>query len=134
MEKLYYFFYRILHNPKQSKLSFYNAYLGFLFLQYLNLGSVFILINYFTKYTAPKKTAFFLSLFVFGIILIFNYYKLFDKKELIVLTYEKLTDREKQFWILLTWGFIIFSFCFFYYVLENFGPNGIVQKQNNPFL
>ena len=71
-----------------------------------------------------------MSLFIFGIILIFNYYKLFDKKELIVLTYEKLTDREKQFWILLTWGFIILSFCFFYFVLENFGPNGVINRNS----
>ncbi len=129
MEKLCYFLYVILKNPKSNDQSFYNAYLGFSFLQYLNLASVFILINHFTLYRADKKTAFFLSLSFFGVILIFNFYKLLKKKDFIISVNESLPKNKKKIGMLLTWVFIVFSFVFFYLVMNNFGPEGVIETK-----
>nr|WP_233167023.1 hypothetical protein [Pedobacter sp. ASV2] len=83
----------------------------------MNLASTLGLINYFFKYRISKDTSIYGGLFVFGIILLYNYFSLWVRNEEIIAKYENLSNKNGK---LLIWSFIILSFSFFYIVLENF--------------
>ncbi len=117
IEKLYYLFYKVVKTRGGNDQSFFKAYIGFCFLIYMNLASTLGLINYFFKYRISKDTSIYGGLFVFGIILLYNYFSLWVRNEEIIAKYENLSNKNGK---LLIWSFIILSFSFFYIVLENF--------------
>ena len=117
MERLYYLFYRIIKTERKNGQPFFNVYMGLSFLEYMNVGSIFGIVNYFLKYRIPKNMAVSVTFVFFGFILLYNYFSLWLKKEEIVSKYKKLPNKNGS---LLIWGFIIFSFCLFYIVLEYF--------------
>lgn len=118
LEKLYYEFYRILKTDRKNDQSYFNAYIGLSFLIYLNIASVFVIVNYFVKYKVSKDASVVSSIIVFGLVLLFNLFKLWKKKRQITLKYDSLNNREKFKWSI--WLFIAVSFLFFYYGVKYF--------------
>lgn len=117
LERLYYDFYQILKTQRKNDQSYFNAYIGLSFLIYLNIVSVFIIINYFVKWKASKDVSVISSIIVFGLVLLFNVFKLWNKKKQITLKYDLPTANQKNYrWPI--WLFIVVSFLFFYCVVE----------------
>lgn len=117
LERLYYDFYQILKTQRKNDQSYFNAFIGLSFLIYLNIASIFIIINYFIKYKISKDVSIVCSIIVFGLVLLFNLFKLWNKKKQITLKYDLVIANKKNYrWPI--WLFIIISFLFFYCVVE----------------
>jgi hypothetical protein len=111
MEKLYYLFYDLIKTQRKNDQSFFNSYIGFTFLEFMNLATIFKIVNNVSKFVIPKNAAIYGGLMVFGIILIYNYFFLWLKKDHIILKYQKQEDKSGKW---LVWSYIILSFvCFF---------------------
>ncbi len=117
LERLYYDFYQILKTQRKNDQSYFNAFIGLSFLIYLNIASVFGIINYFIRYKVSRDVSVISSIIVFGLVLLFNVFKLWNKKKQITLKYDLLTANQKNYrWPI--WLFIVVSFLLFYHVLE----------------
>ncbi|MBB5648929.1 hypothetical protein [Pedobacter cryoconitis] len=115
IEKLYYQLYKVVKTTRKDDQPFFNAYIALCFLEGLNLGSIFGMANYFLKYRIPENTSVKGSLIVFGIIILYNYFGLWIKKEEIVSKYDRLPHNKSR---VLIWAFIILSFSIFFIVLN----------------
>ena len=115
IERLYYLFYKVVSSKKENNQSFFKAYIGFCFLEYMNLGSIFGIVNHYVKYSIPEKGPLYGTVFIFGGIMLYNYFNLWIKQKHIVSKYENLPNKNGAF---LIWAIIIFSFSLFYVVLE----------------
>lgn len=115
--KLYYLFYKAIKTSRKGDQSFFNAFVGICFLEFMNLGSIFAIANHFLKYNIEKNLAINAGLSIFVIIIIFNYFNLWTRKEIIILSNEKMHYRYPRS---VFWAIVIFSFSFFFLVLEYF--------------
>lgn len=115
IERLYYQLYKVVKTTRKNDQPFFNSYIALCFLEGLNLGSIFGIVNYFLKYRIPESTSVKGSLVVFGIILLYNYFGLWGKKEEIVSKYDRLPNNNDR---LLIWTYIILSFSIFFIVLN----------------
>lgn len=115
MERLYYLLYKEIKTTRKNDQSFFNAYMSLSFLIYINLGSVFGVLNYFLKAGISKDASVMGGLVVFGLVLFYNYFMLWRKKEDIVLKYDSKAKSNNR---LLLWIFIVLSFVVFYLVLQ----------------
>ncbi|KIA95236.1 hypothetical protein OC25_07955 [Pedobacter kyungheensis] len=117
IDKIYYLLYKVLKSNGKNDQSFFNAFLGLCFLEYMNLWSIFGLVNYFFKYRITKDESVYCALITGGIIFIYNYFILWNKKEIIVKKYDNSPIKNGM---ILIWGLIIFSFSLLYIILEYF--------------
>lgn len=115
-QRLYYLFYKEVSTRGRTD-QFFKAYIGFCFLEYMNLGSMLGALNYILKYHIPKNGPLYGTIFIFGGVLLYNYFTLWVKKEDIVSNNE---NRPNRYGRLLIWSFITLSFSFFYVVLKYF--------------
>lgn len=113
MEKFYYLFYNLIKTKRKNDQSFFNSYIGLTFLEFMNLATVFRIVNNISTFVVPKNTAIYGGLVVFGIILLYNYFFLWLKKDDIILKYQEQKDKSGK---LLIWSYIILSFVVFFSV------------------
>jgi len=117
IDRLYYLFYKVVKPTQRNGADFFKAFIGFCFLEYMNLGSIFGIANHYLKYRVPKNGPIYAIIVVFGSIVIYNYFTLWVRNERIVSKYEELQNKNGG---LLIWLFIILSFTFYYLVLTYF--------------
>lgn len=117
IERLYYLFYKVVKTTRKNDQSFFNAFIGLCFLEYMNLGSIFGILNYFLNLRITKNASIYGALAIFGTFLLYNYFTLWIKKEDVIAKYDNSPIKNGK---LLIWGFIILSFSLFYIVLEYF--------------
>lgn len=115
IDRLYYQLYKEVKTTKKNDQPFFNAYMALCFLEGLNIASIFVVANYFLKYSIPEGSGVKGSLVVFGIILFYNYFSLWVKKEEIIVKYDSLPNNNSR---LLIWIFVILSFSIFFIVLN----------------
>jgi len=82
----------------------------------MNLATIFGIVNYFLKYRISEDIGVKATLIIFGAILLYNYFRVWVKKEAIISKYESLPNSNNK---LIAWVFIILSFSFFFIVLNN---------------
>jgi DNA polymerase sigma len=107
----------VVKTTRRKDQPFFNAYIGLSFLEYMNLGSIFAVVNYFLKYRVSKDASIYGTLILFALILLCNYFSLWVKKEAIVSRYDSLPIKNGK---ILVWIFIILSFSIFFIVLNYF--------------
>ena len=115
IEKLYYLLYKVVKTTRKNDQPFFNAFLALGFLEFMNLGTIFGIVNYFLKYRISEDIAVKSTLIIFGIILMYNYFRVWVKKEAIISKYDSLPNKNNK---LITWAFIILSFSIFFTVLN----------------
>lgn len=117
IERLYYLLYQVVKTTRKNDQPFFNTYLALSFMEYMNLGSIFGIVNYFLKYRIPKNTSVKVSLVAFGVILLYNYFSIWVKKEEIFYKYDRLPNKNNK---LIVWTYIILSFSICFIVLNYF--------------
>ena len=117
IEKFYYLFYKEVKTTRKNDQSFFNAFIGLCFIVYMNLASVFCVVNHFVKHRFGDEATT-IGLLCFGIIIAFNYWAIWIKKEAIILHYEKTKVRygRLMFWFVISLSFTIFYFVLYYLV------------------
>lgn len=95
-------------------MGFYNAYLFFCFLQLLNALSIVSLFRSRTNNVVSNETATIISLFIFGVLLLFNYFILLKEKNKISEAYKDLSKKDKMFGFVITLFYISLSFYLFF--------------------
>ncbi|MFA4868904.1 MAG: hypothetical protein WC623_11925 [Pedobacter sp.] len=116
IEKLYYLLYKVVKTTRKNDQPFFNSYLALSFLEFMNLATIFGIVNYFLKYRISEDIGVKATLIIFGAILLYNYFRVWVKKEAIISKYESLPNSNNK---LIAWVFIILSFSFFFIVLNN---------------
>jgi hypothetical protein len=116
-DRLYYLLYKLIKTDRKNDQSFFNAYIGLSFLEYLNIASLLAFLIFFVNFRIANTASFYGALLVFGVILLYNYFSFWVRKDLIISKYENQPIKNGK---LLIWGFIIISFSLFYVVLEYF--------------
>jgi hypothetical protein len=116
IEKLYYLLYKVVKTTRKNDQPFFNSYLALSFLEFMNLTTIFGIVNYFLKYRISDDIGVKVTLIIFGAILLYNYFRVWVKKEAIISKYESLPNSNNK---LIAWAFIILSFSFFFIVLNN---------------
>jgi hypothetical protein len=116
-DKLYYLFYKEIKTKRKNDQSFFNSYIGFSFLEYTNLASIFATLNYFMKFNFSKDASIYGGLLGFAGIMLYNYFIIWLRKELIVDSYEKIKVKNGK---VIIWTYVLLTFIIFFLVLEYF--------------
>ncbi len=114
MKRIYYFLFLILRVKGKDKMGFYNAYLFFCFLQLLNVMSIISLFRPRTNSVVSDETATIISLMIFGILLLLNYFVLLKEKNKISEAYKDLSKKDKMVGFVITLFYIVLSFYLFF--------------------
>lgn len=117
IERLYYLLYKEVRITRKNEQPFFGAYMVLCFFQYMNLGSIFGIANYFLKYRIQESASVNGSLVIIGVLLLYNYFSIWVKKEEIVSKYDRLPNKNNK---LIVWTYIILSFSICFIVLNYF--------------
>ncbi len=117
IEKFYYLFYKEVKTTRKNDQSFFNAFIGLCFIEFMNLGSVFSIVNHFLKYRVQENVAVIVAVGVFAIAIACNYFVIWVIKEKIIFKYQNSPTKYGK---AIFWGLIIFSFALCFFVLEYF--------------
>lgn len=120
IQKIYYLIYYKTRDQNLKKQSAFNALLEISFLEYLNLASLFVVINSFINFKIPKDQASLISIFIFGLIVLFNYIFLYLRIETISDKYDSIAEDKKKKFKLLIRIAAICSLVLFFYLLKSF--------------
>ncbi len=117
--ELYYWTYSILKKIKTNDNPEFNAFLGISSFQYLNVVSLFGVVNYFLVLNTTKKLVILASLVVLAAIAIVNYYSFFSKRDDIKKKYERFSPARRKKGQLFLLLYVLVTLVLFIYVLAN---------------
>jgi hypothetical protein len=112
---------RIKINDNQE----FNAYIGISFFQCVNILTIAVFVNYLFNFCLNRNTIIYSGIFIYVSIALVNYFYLFNKKDEIIMRFEKLPIKRKFRGRLYFWLYIIATIALFVYAIENF----VVPKQ-----
>jgi hypothetical protein len=123
MRYFYYRIYKALTKVKTNDTPALNAMLLLVALQGLNIFSIFMVVNYFSKWEFDNQQVIIGGLSLFIIMLIPNYFYLFRKRNEIVKRYQNETKEDKTWGIIYMLLYIVITITVFFVLGET-----IVQK------
>lgn len=103
-----------------TKMPFFDAYFSISFLQCLNIISLLGVVNHYSNYLLSKDRVLFIVIIIIGLIGLINYFLLYQKRDEILTTIDKLNERRKRNIKYFYWMYIIGSYTFMYLVPDNF--------------
>ena len=118
-KELFYWMYRNLQKIRTNDTPVFNAYLLICVLQMANIGTIFVLINYFLKVDIVKISAVYIGLALAFSVMIINYFFLYSNREAIFKEYEDIPSERKTKGQIYFWLYVILSFVIFFVAVAN---------------
>lgn len=117
MKEIYYWIYKALYfiNPKGEAA--FSALIAFMFLFFMNIICIVRWYYHIKKFSASKESALFVGLFLFIIVLIWGYLKLYRKRVEIFSEINAFTSKEKNISKIKFSLYTIFTLLTFYLTL-----------------
>lgn len=102
-----------LSKIKTNKTPAFNAYLIISVLQYINIGTLYVISNYYLQIVMDRNTAIISGLIFAAAFAILNYFILYAKRESIIKKYSEAPIKRKTRGQILFWLYVILSFVAF---------------------
>jgi len=118
-KQIYYWMYSYLKRIKSNDTPAFNSYLLICILQGTNVGTIWVIINYFLKVDIDKSAAVSLGLVWTVLLSIFNYFLLYAKREDIFMKYNNIQTKRKIKGQIYFWIYVLLSFTSFYVSVAN---------------
>ena len=118
-KELYYWMYTRLNNIKSNDAPALNAHFLIGILQFFNIGTLFVIINYFAKIDIGKKAILPLGLSFAFITSVINYFSLYKNSEEIFKKYESLSPARKSKGLFYFWLYVLLSTIIFWVAVAN---------------
>lgn len=112
-----------LRKVKTNDMPAFNAYALICVLQLFNITTLLVLINYFINIKLEKDAAIYTSLIGGIIILIFNRFLLYNKREIIFKKYDNKNPSRKTKGQLFFWLYVLLSLIILFVAISNFSTN-----------
>jgi hypothetical protein len=113
-DELYYWMYTRLTKIKSNDDPAFNAYFLIGFLQVANIGTVFVIINYFAKIQFAKNAYIYIGLSLAFVLAVLNYFTLYSKRQSIFKKYEQALPTRRKKGLLFFWIYTILSLIIFW--------------------
>ena len=97
----------------------FNAYFVIIILQSFNLGTIFVIVNYFTKIHFAKNAYIYLGLSEAFVLAVINYFTLYAKRKDIFKKYENVSPKRKTRGLLYFWLYVLLSTIIFFVAVAN---------------
>ena len=104
---------------KTNKTPEISAYVLVCVLQMANIGTVYVVINYFLKIALDKNAAVIIGLSLLATLYILNYILLYAKRKSIIHNYESYRPERKTKGKVYFWLYVILSFVVFFVAVAN---------------
>ena len=117
--EMYFWMLTYLGKIKTNKTPAFNAYLIISALQIFNIGTVYVIGNYFLKIVMDRNSAIILGLIFAAAFAILNYFILYAKRESIIKKYSEAPIKRKIRGQILFWLYTILSFVVYFVSIAN---------------
>lgn len=91
-----------------------NAYFVIGILQVFNIGTLFVIVNYFTKIHFAKNAYIYIGFFLALVLAVINYFYLYARREVIFKKYENLSPKRKKKGLFYFWLYVLLSTVIFW--------------------
>ena len=118
-QEIYYWMSTRLARIKSNDNPPFNAYFLICFLQAENIGTLFVIVNYFTKIHFVKNAYIYIGLSLALILFVINYFTLYAKREEIFEKYKKVLPKRKTKGLLYFWMYVLLSTIIFWVAVAN---------------
>jgi hypothetical protein len=118
-KELYYWMSSRLAKIKSNDDPPFNAYFVICFLQSFNIGTLFIIVNYFAKIRFAKNAYIYVGLSLAFVLFVINYNMLYKKREDIFKKYENLSSKRKAKGLFYFWLYVLVSTIIFFVAAAN---------------
>lgn len=118
-KELYYWMCTRLAAIKSNDDPTFNAYFLICFLQAENIGTVFVIVNYYTKVHFAKNAYIFIGISLGLILFAVNHFTLYAKRKEIFEHYENMSSKRKAKGLLYFWLYVLLSTIIFWVVVAN---------------
>ena len=127
-EELYYWMSTRLTKIKSNDNPSFNAYFLIMFLQGFNIGTIFVIVNYYTKIHIPKNSSILIGLSLFIILIIINYPTLYKRRKEIFKKFENMESKRKRKGLFYFWLYVCLSTIIFWVAAANLVTPHYLQK------
>jgi hypothetical protein len=107
--EFFFWMYSYLRRIKTNDTPALNGYILICLFQFFNLGTIWVMTNYFLRINFEKNIAVYIGLSTIFILYIFNYFQLYAKREVIFIKYEALNQKRKIKGQIYFWIYILLS-------------------------
>ena len=118
-QELYYWMTTRLAKIKSNDNPPLNAYFVICILQSLNIGTYFVIFNYYAKIQFPKNAYVYIGLSLAFVLCVINYFGIYAKKEKIFRKYESMETKRKAKGLLCFWLYVFLSTVIFFVAVAN---------------
>lgn len=119
-KELYYWMSTRLAKIKSNDDPPFNAYFVICFLQSFNIGTIYVVVNYYAKIHFVKNAYVYLGLSLALVLFVINYNLLYKKREDIFKKYENLQPKRKVEGLVYFWLYVLLSTIIFFVAAANF--------------
>jgi hypothetical protein len=117
--EIYFWTYNYLRKIKTNDTPAFNSYLLICIFQGANVGTIWVIINYFLKVDIDKNTAVALGIVLTVLLSIINYFLLYANREDIFTKYNNLQTKRRLKGQIYFWIYVLMSFTLFYVSVAN---------------
>jgi hypothetical protein len=116
-KELYFWLSELLERVRTNDNPNLSAYIGISFFQCMNILTIYGIINYFFTFNISKSIAIYLSILIYVIISVFNYFYLLRKRDEIEKKFEEYSIGKQRKGKLFLWTYISLTIVIFIFVL-----------------
>jgi len=108
-EELYYWMATRLSKIKSNDNPPFNAYFLIMILQIFNIGTLYVIVNYYIKVHLPKNTYIYIGLLLALILAVINYPTLYKRRKEIFEKFENMELNRKKKGLIYFWLYVCLS-------------------------
>ena len=127
-EELYYWMSTRLEKIKTNDNPPFNAYFLIMILQSFNIGTLFVIVNSYTKVHLPKNSSIYIGLSLALILALIDYPTLYKRRKEIFKKIENLAPKRKKKGLIYFWLYVCLSTIIFFVAAANLVTPYYLQK------
>jgi hypothetical protein len=118
-KELYYWMATQLSKIKSNNNPLLNAYFLIVIFQSFNCGTLFLIVNYFTKVHFVKNAHVYIGVSLTSLLCIINYFLLYAKRKIIFEKYDNLSPKRRTKGLFCFWLYVLLSIIVFFVAAAN---------------
>jgi membrane protease YdiL (CAAX protease family) len=107
---------------KSNDMPALNAYFLIMILQAFNIGTIFVVVNYFAKIHFAKNAHIYQGLSLAFVLAVINYFPLYAKRDKIFKKYANVSPKRKVKGLIYFWLYVLLSTIIFWTAVANLVP------------